>query len=123
MPSFATKKVLDVTENEAKPKELEASASDEDKGQYETKLEAWEAKAAKANAILLPTISGRLMTYLENEDHPARIWTILHDRFRPTSNVTLSQALRFIATLRMADDGDMEAHIRDFTAGRQGTFG
>ena len=111
-------KVLDVTENEARPREPEATASDEDKGHHKTELEAWEAKAAKANAILLPTISGRLMTYVENEDDPARIWTILRDRFRPTSDVTLAQALRYIVTLRMADDGDMEAHIRDFTAGK-----
>ena len=106
-------KVLDVTEKEAKPRELEASASEEEKGQYKTELEAWEVKAAKANAILLPTISGRLM------DDPARIWSILRDRFRPTSDVTLSQALRYIVTLRMADDGDMETHIRDFTAGKR----
>jgi len=72
-------KALDVTENEAKPKELEASASDENKGQYKTELKAWEVKAAKANAILLPTISGCLMTYVENEDDPARIWSILRD--------------------------------------------
>jgi gag-polypeptide of LTR copia-type len=30
--------------------------------------------------------------------------------------VTLAQALKHIVTLHMADDGDMEAHIRDFTA-------
>ena len=64
-------RVLDVTEKGAKPKELEASASEQDEGQYKTELEAWEVKAAKANAILLPTISGRLMTYIENEDDPA----------------------------------------------------
>jgi len=33
-------RVLDVTEKEAKPKELKASASEEDEGQYKTKLEA-----------------------------------------------------------------------------------
>ena len=107
-------KVLDVTKKEAKPKELDATASEEDEGQYKTKLEAWEVKAAKANAILLPTISGRLMMYVENKDDPARIWAILHDRFHLTSDVTLAQALRYIVTLRMTDDGDMEAHIRDF---------
>ena len=51
-------KVLDVTESEAKPKELEATASEEDKGKYKTRLEKWEMNMAKANAILLPTISG-----------------------------------------------------------------
>ena len=51
-------KVLDVTENEAKPKEPGATASDTDKAAHKTNLEAWETKAAKANAILLPTISG-----------------------------------------------------------------
>ena len=113
-------KVLDVTvESEARPKEPDATPSDEDKGTYKKNLEAWETKVAKANAILLPTISGRLMTYVEDEDDPARIWTILRDRFRPTSDVTLAQALKYIVTLRMADDGDMEAHIRDFTAGKR----
>jgi hypothetical protein len=82
-------------------------------------IDGWETKAARACATLLPTISGRLMTYVEVEDDPARIWTILHDRFRPTTDVTLAQALKHIVTLRMADDGDMEAHVRDFTAGKR----
>src|SRR5439155_16461441 len=76
-------------------------------------------KAARACATLLPTISGRLMTYVEDEDDPARIWTILRDRFRPTTDVTLAQTLKHIVTLRMTDDGDMEAHIRDFTASKR----
>ncbi|HEU0048972.1 MAG TPA: hypothetical protein VFQ43_15375, partial [Nitrososphaera sp.] len=59
------------------------------------------------------------MTYVEDEDDPARIWTILRDRFRPTTDVTLAQSLKHIVTLRMADDGDMEAHIRDFTASKR----
>jgi transposase InsO family protein len=110
-------KVLDVTIDEsAKPKAPDATADEAAKTDYKAKLEAWETKAAKANAILLPTISGRLMTYIEDEDDPARIWTILRDRFRPTTDVTLAQALKHIVTLRMADDGDMETHIRDFTA-------
>ena len=58
------------------------------------------------------------MKYVE-EDDTARIWTILRDRFRPTTDVTLAQGLKHIATLRMADDGDMEAHIRDFTASKR----
>ena len=33
--------------------------------------------------------------------------------------MTLAQALKHIVTLHMADDGDMEAHIRDFTAGKR----
>ena len=59
------------------------------------------------------------MTYVENEDDPARIWTILHDRFCATNDVTLCQAVTYIVTLCMADEGDMEAHIRDFTAGKR----
>jgi len=97
---------------EARPKELEATVSEQDNGQYKTELEAWETKAEKANAIL-PPISGRLMTYVENEDDPVRIWNILRDRFHPISDVTLSQALKYTITLHMADDGNMEAHIRD----------
>ena len=59
------------------------------------------------------------MTYVENEDDPVRIWSILRDTLRPTSDVTLAQGLRYIVTLRVADDRDMEAHIRDFTAGKR----
>ena len=35
-------KTLDVTEKEAKPKELEATVNEEDEGQYKTELEAWK---------------------------------------------------------------------------------
>jgi gag-polypeptide of LTR copia-type len=116
-------KVLDVTvvvdRESAKPMAPDATANEAAKTEYKAKLEAWETKAAKANAILLPTISGRLMTYIEGEDDPARIWSILRDRFRPTTDVKLAQSLKYIVTLRMADDGDMEAHIRDFTAGKR----
>ena len=109
-------KVLDVTvESKAKPKEPEAMVSKEDKGQYKTELEAWEMKAAKTNAIILPTISGRLMTYVEDENDPAKIWSILHDRFQPTCDVTIAKALKYIVTLRIANDGNMEAHIQNFT--------
>jgi len=112
-------RVLNITENEAKPRELEATASEQDKGQYKTEFEAWEATVAKANAILLSIISEQLMMFVENEDDPVRIWSILRNRFHPTSNVTLAQALKYIVTLRIGDDGDIEAHIRDFTAGKR----
>jgi len=56
------------------------------------------------------------MTYVEDEDDRAKIWSILHDIFHPTRDVTISKALKYIVTLRIANDGNMEAHIRDFTA-------
>jgi hypothetical protein len=43
-------------------------------------IDIWETKAARVCATLLPTISGRLMKYVEVEDDPARIWTILPTR-------------------------------------------
>ena len=78
-----------------------------------------EMKVAKANVILLTTISRWLMTYIENKDDPVRIWSVLHDIFDPKSDITLAEALRYIVTLRMADDGDMKAHIYDFMAGKR----
>ena len=111
-------KVLDVVEpvNGFSPKPIltpAAAQPTKDETEAHKKLiDVWEPKAARACATLLPTISGRLMTYVEDEDDPARIWIILRDRFRPTTDVTLAQALKHIVTLRMADDGDMEAHIR-----------
>jgi transposase InsO family protein len=112
-------KVLDVVDGTS-PKPIltpaEAQATKEETEAHKKLIDVWEMKAARACATLLPTISGRLMTYVEEEDDPARIWTILRDRFRPTTDVTLAQSLKHLVTLRMADDGDMEAHIRDFTA-------
>src|SRR5271154_1053750 len=112
-------RVLDVVDGTS-PKPIltptAAQSMKEENEAHKKLIDAWEVKAARACATLLPTISGRLMTYVEDEDDPARIWKILLDRFCPTSDVTLAQALKHIVTLRMADDGDMEAHIRDFTA-------
>src|SRR5271154_545827 len=116
-------RVLDVVDGTSpKPILTPAAATQPTKEENEAHkklIDAWEPKAARACATLLPTISGRLMTYVEEEDDPARIWTILKDRFRPTTDVTLAQALKHVATMRMADDGDIEAHIRDFTAARR----
>jgi hypothetical protein len=112
-------KVLDVVDGTTPKPILEPAGTLPTKDETDAHrklIDAWETKAARACATLLPTISGRLMTYVEDEDDPARIWTILRDRFRPTTDVTLAQSLKHIVTLRMADDGDMEAHIRDFTA-------
>jgi gag-polypeptide of LTR copia-type len=69
-----------------------------------------------ACATLLPTISGSLMTYVEDEDGPAKVWTILHDPFRPTTDLTLAEALKDLVTLRVADNRHMEAHTHNFTS-------
>jgi len=59
-----------------------------------------------------PTSHRFRTTDVENEDDQARIWAILRYRFRPTSDVTLGQALRYMVTLRMADDFDV-GHIEN----------
>jgi len=56
---------------------------------------------------------------VEDEDDPAKIWTTLRDRFRPTTDITMAQALKNIISMRMAEDADMETHIRDFTAAKR----
>jgi len=86
---------------------------------YNTATEEYEPKAMTACRILLSTISGRLITYVEDEDNPVRIWSILRDRFRPTTDITLAQSLKYLFGMRMAEDGDMEAHVRDFTAAKR----
>ena len=83
---------------------------------YEAAKSAWEGKAMRACTILLSTISGNLITYVEEEDDPARIWMILKDKFRPTTDITLAQSLKYLFGMRMPEDGDMERHIRDFTS-------
>jgi transposase InsO family protein len=86
---------------------------------YRTDMDAWESKAMKACTILLSAIKGNLITYVEEEDNPATIWRILKERFRPTTDITLAQALKHLFGMRMAENGDMEAHVRDFTAAKR----
>ena len=114
------KKLFDVVEGKTKaPEQLAEDASGDQCTAYDTALEAYEKKAFPACRILLSTISSRLITYVEDEDDPAKIWTTLKDRFRPTTDITMAQALKSIIGMRMAEDDDMEAHIRNFTAGKR----
>src|SRR3981189_1090322 len=111
------KKLFDVVEGTTKaPTKLAETATADERTAYNTELEAYEKKAFPACRILLSTISSRLITYVEDEDDPAKIWTTLKERFRPTTDITMAQALKNIIGMRMTEDGDMEAHIRHFTA-------
>jgi hypothetical protein len=82
-----------------------------DSTNFQADLEAWEAQAMKACTILLPSIKGHLITYVEDKDNPATIWRILKDRFRPTTDITLAQALKHLFAIHMAENGDMDAHV------------
>ena len=114
------KKLFDVVEGTTKaPTKLAEAATTDERAAYDTGLEAYEKKAFPACRILLSTISSRLITYVEDEDDPAKIWTTLKDRFRPTTDITMAQALKSIIGMRMAEDDDMEAHIRNFTASKR----
>src|SRR4030095_14695726 len=54
------------------------------------------------------------ITYVEDVDDPAQIWRILKDKYKPTTLVTRAQALKELQSLKMAEGGDMEVHLRDF---------
>src|SRR5579859_5176962 len=102
------KKLFDVIEGKIKaPAQLSDDASDEDHVAYDTALETYEKKAFPACRILLSTISSRLITYVEDEDDPAKIWTTLRDKFHPTTDITMAQALKHMLGIRMAEDSDM----------------
>src|ERR1700724_1976054 len=109
--------VVDGTEEA--PKQLKDDASVEDHVAYDTAFKAYRKKALPACRILLSAISNRLITYVEDERDPAKIWSILRDRFHPTTDITMAQALKYIMGMRMAEDADMESHIRDFTAAKR----
>jgi hypothetical protein len=114
------RKLFDVVEGKvAPPAKPTDGATDEETSKYEEELEAYEKKAFPACRILLSAISSRLITYVEDEDDPAKIWNTLKDRFRPTTDITMAQALKNLISMRMAEDNDMEAHIRDFTAAKR----
>jgi len=114
------KKLFDVVEGILRaPTQPADDASDEDHVAYETALEAYKKKAFPACRILLSAISSRLITYVEDEDDPAKICMTLKDRFRPTTDITMAQALKNIISIRMAEDADMESHIHDFMAAKR----
>ena len=114
------KELFDVVDGQVTaPVPLSATSSTEERAAYDTALKQYKKKARPACRILLSAISGRLITYVENEDDPAKIWTTLKDRFRPTTNITKVLAIKNIISMRMAEDDDMEAHIRKFTAAKR----
>jgi hypothetical protein len=114
------KKLFDVIEGlTMAPAKLADTASADKRTAYDAELEAYEKKAFPACCILLSAISSRLITYVEDEDDPVRIWTTLKDRFCPTTDITMAQALKHIMGIRMAEDDDLEAHIRNFTAAKR----
>ena len=115
------KELFDVVDGQVTaPVPLSATASTEERAAYDTALKQYKKKARPACRILLSAISSRLITYVEDaKDDPAKIWTTLKDRFRPTTHFTKVQAIKNIITMRMAEDDDMEAHIRKFTAAKR----
>ena len=114
------KELFDVVDGQVTaPVPLSATSSTEERAAYDTALKQYKKKARPACRILLSAISSRLITYVENEDDPAKIWTTLKDRFRPTTHFTKVQAIKNIISMRMAEDDDMEAHIRNFTAAKR----
>lgn len=74
------KKLFDVVEGLMKaPAKLADTASADERTAYDAALEAYEKKAFPACRILLSTISSRLITYVEDEDDPAKIWKTLKE--------------------------------------------
>jgi hypothetical protein len=91
------KKLFDVVEGRTEvPAKLKDDASTDEHTAYDAELEAYEKKAFPACRILLSTITSRLITYVEDEDDPAKIWSTLKERFRPTTDITMAQALKNI---------------------------
>ena len=78
---------------ETRPQALSDTATTEETEGYDSSVRAYDKKASRACRILISTIQGRLLTYVEDEDDPARIWKVLKDHFRPTTDITLSQSL------------------------------
>ena len=114
------KKLFDVVEAKIKAlAKLREDASADEHTAYDTELEAYEKKAFPGCRILLSMISSRLITYVEDEDDLAKIWTTLKDRFCPTTDITMAQALKSIIGMRIAEDDNMEDYIRNFTAGKR----
>ena len=115
------KDLFDVVEGTEKPPTpLKDDASESEHDTYVAELKAYRKKALPACRILMSAISDRIMTYVEDDlDNPVEIWRILRDRFRPTTDITMAQALKHIMAMRMAEDGNMEDHIRDFKAAKR----
>ena len=46
------------------------------------------ASNGQACTILLSTITGHLITYIQDGDDPARIWNIVKDKFQLTTHIS-----------------------------------
>src|SRR5271154_6901785 len=72
------KKLFDIVDSTAPmPAAPAEGAPAADVTKYRADKDAWEPKAMKACTILLSSIKGNLITYVEDEDNPATIWRIL----------------------------------------------
>ena len=79
---------------------------------FEVQLKAYIKKCKQARSLLGTTITDAVMTYIEAESDPAKMWSILEERYNPRSKVTLVQRIRELTTAKMDDAVDIEAHIQ-----------
>lgn len=64
------------------PAKPTATASTEERAEYDAAFKAYDKKARRACRILICAISYRMITYagVEDEDDPAKIWSTLRDQ-------------------------------------------
>jgi hypothetical protein len=114
---FRAKQLLSIVDgSEVSPTISEDDAQDAERlAAHTTSLQNYKRRSEQASAYILSTISAALVTYVEDHDEdPAAMWTILQEKYRPISTVSRSQVLREFHTLKLEDNGDLEAHLRNF---------
>ena len=79
---------------------------------YQSALRAFEKKCKRARTVLGTTITDSVMTYIEGEKDPAKMWRILEDKYNPKSKVTLVQKIRELTMVKLDPGADLEAHIQ-----------
>src|SRR5271154_236933 len=109
---FAEKEMLDVVQGIGKPEAPTGTVTDAQRAEYQTKLKEYEKKAMKARSMIGAAVSDSVMVYIEDLDNASEMWTVLEEKYRPKTKVTLRQTLREFTTIKKADDSSMEGHLQ-----------
>ena len=86
--------MLDVVQGTGKPEApTGTTVTDAQRAEYQTKLKKYEKKAMKARSMIRAAVLDSVMVYIEDLDNASEIWTVLEEKYKPRTKVTLHQTL------------------------------
>jgi len=84
--------------------------------EYVKQLALYTKKVKKARAIILSSITGSVMTYIEGIKDPAKMWSTLEGKYNPKTQTTLIQMMKEFMSMKMDESEDVEQHLQKVIA-------